>query len=247
LKITNHDIDELKLLQPELTVTGNTISGCFYLSASLKSKSKGRGKKVASHQWNVQGTNNPKHINDRFYIDITLDENLYPNTVIDLSGKLLSWKDSILPELWHINSDNTLCLGIESDIKKKYQNSTSFANFINEVLTEYFYYMCYVKQFGNEPWEAYRHGLFAALEKASEGIDKNGSAFITNILTTDGGIWGAKKEWGKLLEKTKVSKLKHNSNCPFCQKPTLVKGCKFHKKQIKGYNQILQYLSNTST
>lgn len=245
MKITNHDIDELKLLQPELTVTGNKISGCFYLSASLKSKSRGRGKKLASHQWNVQGTNNPKHINDHFYIDITLDKHLYPKTVIELSGKLLSWKDSILPEFWHINSDNTLCLGIEGDIKQKQQNSTSFAKFINEVLTEYFYYMCYVKLFSNEPWEAYRHGLFAALEEAAEGIDENNCVFIASILT-NGGIWGAKKEWGELLNKTKASKLKHNSNCPFCQKPTLVIDCNFHKKQIKGYNKTLQFISSIS-
>lgn len=242
MKITNQNIDELKLLQPELTIIGNTISGCFYLSASLESKTKGRGKKVACYPWNAQGANNPRHINDHFYIDVVLDENLYPSRVIETSEKLLSWKGDILSEYWHVNSDNTLCMGIESDIKQKQKNSKSFANFINELLTEYFYYICYVKQFGNEPWEAYRHGLFYALEKASEDINENAS-LILKILKSDAAVWGGGKEWISLLKKTKALEIKHNSNCPFCQKYTLVRNCNFHKKQIKGYNKIIQYQS----
>lgn|GEM_PF-3550072 len=242
MKLTKHDINELKRLQPELTITDSTISGCFYLSASLEKKSRGRGVKLACYPWHFQGTNNLKQINDHFYIDVTLDDNLYPNKVLETSGKLSSWKGAILPEYWHVNSDSSLCLGIETDIKEKQQNSESFATFINEILTEYFYYICHVNKFGNEPWEAYRHGLFAALEKASEGIDEN-AMFITCILTSDDDVWGAKKEWGILLNKTKVSTIKYKSNCPFCQKSTLARNCKHHKKQIKGYNKIFQYLS----
>lgn len=242
MRITEQDIDDLKILQPELTITGSTISGCFYVSASLEKKSRGRGVKVAFYPWNFQETNNIKQINDHFYIDVTLDENLYPNRVFETSGKLLSWKGDILSEYWHVNSDNSLCLGVEEDIKEKQQNSDSFASFINEILTEYFYYICHVKKFGTEPWKAYRHGLFAALEKASEGIDKN-FEIIFDILASYDEIWGAKKEWIILLNKTKASKIKYKSNCPFCHKSRLVKDCKSHKEQIKGYNEIIQYLS----
>lgn len=241
MKITKHDIDKLKLLQPELTIIGSTISGCFYVSASLEKKSRGRGVKVAFHPWNFKETDNIKQINDHFYIDVRLDENLYPNRVFETSEKLFLWKGCILSEYWHVNSDNSLCLGVEADIKQKQQNSESFANFINEILTEYFYYICYVKEFGHEPWEAYRHGLFAALEKANEGVDENCKC-IVDILTSDDEIWGAKKEWGVLVNKTKRSKIKYKSNCPFCQKIMLVRNCNFHKKQIKGYNKIIQYL-----
>jgi len=244
LKPTEGDIYALKLLQPELTTIGSRISGCFFLSACLENKAKGRGKRVACHAWNAEKKNNPKHISERFYINILLDESLYPSKTNETSGKLLSWKGDILSEYWHFNSDETLCLGIESDIKLKQKNSNSFASFINELLTEYFYYMCYVKKFGSEPWEAYRHGLFAALEKASEGIDENNSEFIFYPLTRDVDIWGGKKEWNTLLNKMKCLEIKHNNNCPFCQRPTLVSRCSSHKKQIKGYNKILRYLSS---
>ncbi|KAF3980717.1 MAG: hypothetical protein HFP76_00645 [Methylococcales symbiont of Iophon sp. n. MRB-2018] len=244
MKPTKDDIDGLKLLQPELTTIGNRISGCFFLSACLENKTKGRGKKLACHSWNTERKKNPKHINKHFHINILLDESLYPSKVNETSEKLLSWKSDIPSEYWHINSDNTLCLSIESDIKLKQQNSKSFACFINELLTEYFYYMCYVKKFGNEPWEAYRHGLFAALDKASEGINESNSESIFNTLTSDIDIWGGKKKWNTLLNKMKCLGIKHNNNCPFCQRPTLVSRCNSHKKQIKGYNKILRYLSN---
>lgn len=243
MNITIDDFNELKILQPELNIIENVISGCFYVNACLENKSKGRGKKIALYSWNAPKTKNPKHINDCFYVDITLDENMYPHRIIETSGKLSSWEEHILPEFWHINSDDTLCLGIKSDIEQKQLNCNSYAIFINQLLTEYFYYMCYVKDFGNEPWEAYRHGLFAALEKANEDIERNWEE-IEKILITNNKIWGAEDEWKALLNKTEALEVKYNHNCPFCQMPTLVKKCKTHKKQTKGYNKIIQYISS---
>lgn len=243
MNIRNNVLDELKLLQPELNVIGNVISGCFYVNACLENKTKGRGKKIALYSWNTATTRNKKHIKNFFYVDIILDESMYPQQTFETSEKLLAWKNLIPSEFWHINSDNTLCLGIKSDIEQKLQNANSFATFINQLLTEYFYYMCYVKDFHSEPWEAYRHGLFSALELANESIERNAES-ICMILTSDNGIWGAKDEWTALLKKTKTSAVKYKHDCHFCKVPTLVRDCKAHKKQTKGYNKIIQHLSS---
>ncbi len=236
MTLSKADIVELKELQPELVVIGNKISGCFYLSATLVKKSKNRGKKLSHYAWNYEdkGADN-KYIHDYFYIEIVLNDDLYPIQAFETSGKILSWKEKIPEEYWHINSDDSLCLGEKPDILER-QKQYSFAQFINILLMQYFYYMYYVKKYSREPWIAYRHGLFAMLETAynSKNIKEN-LEFLNKIYKY------CKDEWDGLLVKTHTRKIEKNDPCPFCKCNKLAKNCTTHKKQIKGYNNLISF------
>lgn len=231
MKLSKTDIYELKALQPRLAIVGNQISGFFYLSASLENKSKNRGKKVNCHPWNCESKNS-KHISDCFDIDIILDKKLYPERAF--SGKILSWKEKIPEEYYHVNGDNSLCLGEAPDIKTL-QKQYSFAKFINMLLMQYFYYMHHTKTYQKEPYEAYRHGLFAALNLAYEDVKSNDKLISKHL------NYG-KPEFEKILKKTGEVEIKKTHNCPFCTHKILVKNCNRHRKQIKGYNKLMPYL-----
>ena len=238
MNLSKTDIVELKELQPELIVIGNKISGCFYLSATLEKKSKNRGKKIDHYSWNYK-SNNSKHIHDYFYIDITLDGSLYPIQTFETSGKLLSWKNEIPEEYWHVNPNDSLCLGEKQDILEM-QKQYSFANFINILLMQYFYHMSYINKHKKEPWVGYRHGLFRMLEIAYS--DKN----IEENLKLFNKIYEHyKEELDELLVKTHKIKIEKNDQCPFCKNVTSsVKDCKKHRKQIKGYNNLVLFASH---
>ncbi len=237
---SNSDIDELKKLQPKLDVVGHKIFGCFYLSASLN---KGKNKKITTRPHYYENTKKEIYLYDDFYLDITFykDKNHqnYPVAVYETSGKLLSWEKNIPPEYWHVNPDNTLCLGAKEQILKM-QSSKTTARFINTLLTHYFYYMSYIKLNGFEPWKGHRHGLFFVLEIASKykKIDSNLLDKLNQLIDTD------IDNWNKLLNGTEKNKLKGSAICPFCySKNKLVKNCKTHKKQIQGYNNLFDYFS----
>lgn len=237
---SNSDIDELKKLQPKLNVVGNKIFGCFHLSASLN---KGKNKKITILPRYYKNTQKANYLSDCFYLDITFhkDKNHsdYPVVVYETSDKLLSWEKNIPPEYWHVNPDNTLCLGAKEQVLKM-QSLKTPAHFINTLLTHYFYYMSYVKLNGFEPWKGHRHGLFFILEVASKykEIDSNLLDKLNQLIDTD------IDNWNKLLNRTEKNKLKGSAICPFCySKNKLVKNCKPHKKQIQGYNNLFDYFS----
>jgi hypothetical protein len=235
LIFSNFDIDELKKLQPKLNTVGNRISGCFYLSASL---SKGGNRKITI----CKDAQKANYLSDCFYLDIIFHKDKshqnYPVSVYETSSKLLSWKENIPPEYWHVNPDNTLCLGVKEQILK-IQSSKTPAHFINTLLSHYFYYMSYVKLKGSEPWKGHYHGLFCILEIASHK-EINDKLLRELKLLIDPDI----ENWNKLLNKTEENKLKSSAICPFCYgKKKLVKNCKPHKKQIQGYNNLVDYLS----
>lgn len=233
MNLSKTNVKELKTLQPELAVIGNKISGCFYLSASLENKSKNRGCKLNYYSWNSK-SNNDKHICDHFYIDIILNENLYPDRVFSTG---ISFNENKIPEeYWHVNPDNSLCLGEQLDILEM-QKQYSFAQFINILLMQYFYYMAYVKKYLREPWKTYRHGLFAMLEIAYSSKNIGNDLKLLNKY-----MECCKKEWGKLLNKTKKEKINNRDNCPFCKNKKLAKNCKTHRKQIKGYNNLSPFI-----
>lgn len=231
--ITKENIDKLKELQPKLTVINNKISGCFYVSASLKKKSKNKKDRIIYFPWNYENKKDSNFISERFYIDITLNEELYPSEVFETNSKLSSWEGKIPDEYWHVNSNGSLCLGEEPDILKMKTESNSFAQFIHQLITQYFYYMCYVKKYyGKEPWKAYRHGLFLALEMAATDCSEfNIKNIIKKNITFD------INNWKKLLKKTNHGKIRNKENCPFCRvAPRKVLNCEKHRKQIQGYN-----------
>lgn len=232
MTLTNDQIIELKKLQPELTVIKNNISGCFYLSALLKKKSKKRGASLEIYPWNHGHTNNPKHIIDQFYIDIKLDEDLSP-TAFETDGRLNQWKKRIPTAFLHVNLDDSLCLGNKKEIIQKIQDGDSYATILNNLLSNYFYYMSHAEKFGYEPWEGHRHGLLASFELASDNLEKNIDS-VLNYLN--------REEWTTLLSKTKGAELKHKHQCPFCIKSTQIRHCFSHKKLVRGYNNFLKYL-----
>ncbi|SMN02564.1 hypothetical protein SPONN_1309 [uncultured Candidatus Thioglobus sp.] len=233
MTLSKTDILELKKIQPELVLIENKISGCFYLSASIENKSKNRGKRINCHSWNYESSNN-KHIHDYFDVNITLNEDSYPIQVF--SKKILSWKDKIPEEYWHVNPDNSLCLGEIPDILEE-QKKYSFEKFINMLLMQYFYYMHYTKGHLKEPWKAYTHSLFYILEVAANSKDVRNDLILLNKY-----IDAYKEEWNNLLNKTQKQKIKNKHNCPFCHHKKLAKNCNEHKKQIKGYNKLVPFL-----
>ena len=226
--LSKTNVKELKEFQPELVIIENKISGYFYLSASLEKKSKNRGKKVNCYLWNDK-VDSINYIFDDFDVNITIDEFLYPVTVY--SEKILSWKDKIPEEYWHVNPNKSLCLGERADIVEM-QAKYPFANFINILLMQYFYYMCYIKKRGIEPWQAYRHGLFRVLETAYNSNKIGESLKLLKYCN--------KKEIEALLNKTHKRKIEKNNTCPFCKNKILAGSCNKHKKQIKGYNNIIK-------
>lgn len=231
------DVEKLRNIQPELVAVGDKISGCFYLSASISNKSKGRGAVVVTHPWNFDPENDPKHIREHFYVDIQLDEDCFP-TVYEISGKILNWKSKIPVEYWHVNADDSLCLGSKREISHEKDTAESFADFLNKVLTHYFFYMAYVEKFGNEPWEAHRHSLLAALELSSDGVLEN-IDWVTRFMNID--------EWKALLEKTKGVELKLKDQCPFCVRTSEVRYCRSHRKLVKGYNNLVLYFKSDAS
>jgi hypothetical protein len=72
-----------------------------------------------------------------------------------MKNMFFCWFSSLLilkstsPEYWHVNPDNTLCLGVKEQILK-IQSSKTPAHFINTLLSRYFYYMSYVKLKGSD-------------------------------------------------------------------------------------------------
>lgn len=232
MNLLKTDISELKKLQPELTIIDNKISGCFYLSALLIKGSKNKSNILKYYPWNCESSD-AKYIGDNFDIDITMTEDLYPITT--MSKKILSWKNNIPKEYWHVNTDDSLCLGRKRDILEM-QKKYSFADFINKSLMQYFYCMCYVKKHKKEPWEADKHGLSAVLENVYNS--KN----IRDLDTRYKGIWQCKEEWYSLLNKTKKLKIRNRDDCPFCPVKKLSRNCTEHKKQIKGYNKLFYKL-----
>lgn len=229
MKVRKEDISLLKKLQPELKIIGNQLSGCFYLSASLKKKEK----KLDIYQWNSDQVESKNYIHDYFYITITLDDGLYPLKLNELDKKVLLWEKEIQEEYWHINPDDSLCLGSKEDILKM-KSQYNFASFINILLTHYFYYMSYVRLNQREPWIGHRHGMFAALEIASISVD--------NLELIKFHLAYKITEWHELLRKTHKYKIENRDDCPFCLTKKMVKNCKLHKKQIKGYNNLLPYI-----
>lgn len=232
MKLTKNDIEKLKKLQPELNIIDNHLSGCFYLSASLKNKSKNRGKKLNIYPWNCDKINDTNYFYDYFYITVILNEHLYPSKTVELKRKVLSWKQDIQSEYWHVNPDDSFCLGSQEDILKM-QNKDDFANFINTLLNHYFYYMSYTKLKKMEPWIGHRHGVFAALELACIAP--------INLELIKPHISYEKNEWNNLLKKTNKIKIENKDDCPFCLMKKSARNCTRHKKQIKGYNNLISY------
>lgn len=230
--LSAQDITELGRLQPELSVAGNRILGQFYLSASLKNKSKNRKTKLNIYPWHRDDKSSKNHLTDVFDVDIMFGDDLHIYSVF--SEKILKWKAEIPAEYWHINSDNSLCLGKAAEIEMM-QQQHSFSSFINTILSGYFYHMLFVKIYGKEPWKAHRHGLFAALELSCNDAE-NDLFSITLPLYFD------RFEWQRLLSKTQGKKIDINgkTQCPFCRKnPLSTRRCYPHKKQIKGYNNLV--------
>jgi hypothetical protein len=235
-KITSNDLKELYQLQPNLVVNNNQILGCFNLCASITKPNNPSKTKVVCYTNNLVIKNDKNLIQDSFYINIALDEMLYPTKVCETDNKILSWKNEIPEEYWHINPDNSLCLGERGDIEEL-QKNYSFAQFIHIILSEYFYHMSYVKKYKKEPWKGYRHGLFLALEfcYTAKNIENISEYHKSQIL--------------KLWKKIEKLKLKPNDKCPFHEKSQykpVVKNCKRHYKHIKGYNNFISSIKNSS-
>ena len=224
--LLSDEIEKLNELQPELVVNANQIIGCFHLNASLTKPCSNT--KIVCYSANTEVKNDNFFIKDHFQIQVYLSETLYPARSYETKNKILSWKKCIPEEYWHVNLDNSLCLGKENDIKAM-QNKYSFAVFFHLLFSEYFYYMSYVKMHLKEPWKTYRHGLFLVLESCYKG---GNIQEITAHYSEE--IWELAKRINKF-------KLESQDECPFhanLKHKSKIKNCKIHRKLVRGYNKF---------
>ena len=76
--------------------------------------------------------------------------------VYEESGSLLeaAKKSNQLPSDWHINDNESICLGIFPEYKWK-----SVLDYILDKVMPYFYWASHRAKYGFEPWRAYKHGV----------------------------------------------------------------------------------------
>lgn len=223
--INNEEIKKLKELQPLLKVYDTQIMGIFILSASFNLKSKRFEPLISNKSSSIFLENN-------FKIEIDIDKSGYPIKTFNTDNKINGWKNNIQPKYWHVNSDNSLCLGINRDIKKLFQE-LPYAEFINHLLMCYFYYMSYINNKHKEPWTAYRHDEFYWLDNLE----------LLNIYLLPIGIVKS-----VLQDINGLIKIRNKDICPFCSKTDTKKShkCKEHKARIKNHNNILSIVNNNT-
>lgn len=229
--ISNEEIKKLKELQPLLKVYDTKIRGIFILSTSFNLKSK-------RFQSSTSNKSSSTFFENKFKIEMDINKYGYPIKTFSTDNKINGWKNNIQPKYWHVNPDNSLCLGIDEDIKKLFQK-LPYAEFINHLLICYFYYMSYINNKYKEPWTAYRHDKFHWLD--------NSELSNINLLSI---IYFAKSA---LQNINGLMKIQNKDICPFCNMQGIDKintkksyKCKEHKIRITNHNYIVSIINKNT-
>lgn len=231
--INKEEVIKLKEHQPLLRVYDTKISGIFVLSASFNVKSK-------KFQALMPNKSSSTDFENTFKIEIHINKDGYPIKTFNTDNKISGWKNNIEDKYWHVNPDNSLCLGVEKDIQELFIK-LPYAEFINHLLAGYFYYMSYMNYNHKEPWVAYRHDIYYWLDEPNmwtENLLKNYLFDIWIILQNINGL----------------IKIQNKDNCPFCNieinnKTNTKKSykCKEHKIRIKNYNFFISVIKKIET
>lgn len=156
----------------------------------------------------------PEIIRGKYQIEIIVTKQ-FPNKlpiVKEIAGDI--------PKDFHKNTDEILCLGVETEIKIFLQNNPNLLRFINSFVIPYFYSFKLWQKTGKVPFGERSHEIRGIVEYYKEYLLLNNIQSILNILRYV----------------CTISKINQNHRCP-CGSGKNINEC-YHYSQIKNLVKI---------
>lgn len=150
-------------------------------------------------------------VTDRYKVKITIPTNFPQNTpsIWEINNKI--------PDDYHLNGDNSLCLGTPHDIFFRLKKNPSILYYVEGLVIPYLYRYSYSQKYRKNPFPDYSHGIPGLIEYYFDYFSTDTISCVLDLL---------------LLSMNNFS---DKSECP-CDSSKSIKEC--HKKQIFELRQL---------